>query len=661
MKKIVCYLILTCTAFHCIDAKFYGKTGMTDLYERIYVQTDKQLYLAGEPVLMKFVTTNAEQIPLVFSKIAYAELVNNSVALIQIKVELNNGTGSGQMLLPSDLPSGYYRLIAYTQFMRNEGAEVFFEKNIAVMNTFQSGYHPVEDDSENKHEIADIETDDNQTEKTDTNEALITYLNEQQKNLDSLLQVLQQYSFDDELKMIGENFESTLARLKNIAMTNTFQSDYQKPAGVELKTGQVISTAEETDSYIISLQTDQLTYTIRERGELIITDLPENIHTLSVSITGKEWIPVKESNASLFRKNESKKNTEFTGKFPLEYEGHIITGRIIDNETGISPETNLEADKINVLPAIAFPGDEIRFFSGQINKTDKSIRFFTSGNSGTKEIATVMYNAGEKYRIDIQSPFVNRFEPVEMPVLRFDSSYYRQLLARSVALQVFRYFSEDRASETQYISQSYIKKKPSWTYRLDDYTRFSTMPDVFTELITNARFRRNSGKQELSVAIRRGSSYSYGFLPLVLLDGVPVSDHDLMYNYDPLLVERINIYDDSYVLGTFLFDGIIEFITYRRLHQNLSLNKSSQIISYESPQLPYRSDTPDYSKEKNRQSLIPDGRHTLVWNPDVHSGGQTSVCLPFDTSDLTGEFQATVEGITEDGEIIFATTYFKVE
>ena len=235
------------------------------------------------------------------------------------------------------------------------------------------------------------------------------------------------------------------------------------------------------------------------------------------------------------------------------------------------------------------------------------------------------------------------------------------MLARSVALQVFRYFSEDRASETQYISQSYIKKKPSWTYRLDDYTRFSTMPDVFTELITNARFRRNSGKQELSVAIRRGSSYSYGFLPLVLLDGVPVSDHDLMYNYDPLLVERINIYDDSYVLGTFLFDGIIEFITYRRLHQNLSLNKSSQIISYESPQLPYRSDTPDYSKEKNRQSLIPDGRHTLVWNPDVHSGGQTSVCLPFDTSDLTGEFQATVEGITEDGEIIFATTYFKVE
>ena len=614
MKKYICCIILICIAFHSFA-----------LQERIYVQTDKHLYLAGEQVLMKFVTTNDEQIPLVFSKIGYAELVKDSLALIQIKVELNGGTGSGQMFLPADLPTGYYRLIAYTQFMRNEGAAIFFEKNIAVMNTFQSGYQPAERETE---------------------------------------------------------------------------------------TGRTVSAAPKTDSYIISSQTDKSTYTTRERGVLSITGLPGNIHTLSVCIAGKDWISVNQSpvakskeseteNEALYRvylanmkkaedtgeafvengviffpgmkddfkqtpsKNQitqdDKKQPELLVKFLPEYEGLIITGKLIDNETGRSPETNQEVGKINILSAIAFPGDEIRFFSGQINEKDNSIRFFTSGNSGTKEVVTLVFNSGEKYRIDVQSPFVNRFEPKQIPVLRLDSAYYGQLLARSVALQVFRYFSEDRSSETGNVSQSYIKKKPSLIYRLDDYTRFATMPEVFTEFITNVRFRRNSGKQELSVAIKKGSSYVYGSVPLVLLDGVPVLEHELIYSYDPLLVEKIQIYDNPYVLGGYVFDGIIELTTYRRIRQNLNLNRASQIISYEGPQLPYRLDVPDYSKEINRQSLIPDGRHTLLWNPDVRSVGQTSIRLPFDTSDLTGEFQATVEGITKEGTIIFATAVFQVE
>jgi len=150
-------------------------------------------------------------------------------------------------------------------------------------------------------------------------------------------------------------------------------------------------------------------------------------------------------------------------------------------------------------------------------------------------------------------------------------------------------------------------------------------------------------------------------MPLVLLDGVPIADHDAIYNYDPLAVERINIYYGPCVLGGYLFDGIVELTTYRRLHADLKLNRSSQILTYEGPQLPYKLDTPDYSDEKNRQSRMPDGRHTLLWNTDVRTDGKPSIRVPFDTSDLTGEFQATVEGITKDGEIFFASSFFKVD
>ena len=571
-----------CILWICIagNVTLFGNVGKDDLRERVYVQTDKHLYLAGEPVLMKLFTTDPKQIPLTFSKVAYVELVADSVARLQIKVELADGAGSGRMLLPADLPTGYYRLIVYTQFMRNEGAEVFFEKYIAVLNTFQSGYNPVEEDMKTEYHF-----------------------------------------LPDTPRSYGEN-----------------------------------------ENREFSLQSDKETYTTRTHGELIINGLPQNIHTLSVSIAGKELIPVAESDtkpdelyqAYLTNTKQTKQTTEFDDNFLPEYEGHIVTGKIIDNQTGAEG-----VDNNLLVPALSFPGDGIRFFPGQKTKTG-DVRFFTTGISEMKEIATVVYDADNKYRIDVQSPFVSRFVPKPMPALYIDSAYYGQLLERSVALQVFHYFSDD-PSANRNISEPFFKMKPSQTYLLDEYTRFTTMREVFIEFIIGARFRRADGKWRFSTFVKTGDNYTYGTAPLVLLDGVPITDHDVIYNYDPLVVERINIYYGPCNVGGYLFDGIIELTTYRRIHQELNPGKSTQISSYDGPQLYKRFDTPDYSNDQNRQRRMPDSRQTLLWNPDVRTEGKTSIRFPFDTSDLTGEFQATVEGITKDGKFIFATSIFKVE
>jgi len=585
MKRYICCIILAGIAFYhltpCPSPQERGEL----LRERIYVQTDKHLYLAGEPVLMKFLTTDSKQIPLVFSKVAYAELVADSIAQLQIKVALTNGTGTGMMQLPADLPTGYYRLIAYTQFMRNEGADVFFEKNIAVLNTFQSGYNP----------------------------------------------------------------STPISPVRN------FTEDGVPFSWERLEVG-----------------LDKTTYTRRNHGELTINGLPENIHSLSVTIAGKDLVPNVETGLSLFQKNQTKNQTIISqiDYFP-EFEGHIITGKIVENEeltnmkstpTEPAPVDDLQENEAKIsntiFPVLAFPGEEIRLFAGQKSNTG-DVWFFTSGISGMSEIATSVYNTGEISRVDIQSPFVTRFAPKQMPELHIDSAYYRQLLSRSVALQVFRYFSDD-PSENRNIPKPHFKMKPSISYPLDEYTRFTTMREVFIEFIAGARFRRNAGKQEISVFTKRGLTYIWGTAPLVVLDGVPITNHDLIYNYNPLSVEKINIYYGPCALGGYRFDGVVELITYRRLHADLNLPKSTQIITYEGPQLPFQLDTPDYS-EKNQRIWTPDSRHTLLWNPDVKTEGNTTLRLPFDTSDLTGEFQATVEGITKDGKIVFTTSSFRVE
>ena len=655
MKRFICYILLT--------AIISASAEALPLRERIFVQTDKHLYLAGEPILMKFVTTDTELIPLAFSRVAYAELVNDSVSLVRIMVELNNGAGTGRMLLPADLPTGNYRLIAYTNFMRNEGAGVFFEKNIAVINTFLPG---------------------------------------------------------------------------------TFLS-----SSMPVETKPEISV-EKCDAGTVILQTDATIYTTRTRGELTVSGLPENIHTLSVSIAGKDFVPAAHSVASLFRNNRMKQSTEFSGEFIPEYEGHIITGRIIENQieslvmsepfsvespaigtidnlenqniaeppvitessrsfsfdefarsttlhefftdarlrrntTGkqemqalprggnhldVVPDLDHEATfnndlpeshaaRIMAAPAIAFPGTGIRFFAGQTSETG-NVRFFTSGISGTREAATVVFNTGEQYRLDILSPFVAQHVVRQMPALQVDSVYYRQLLERSVALQVFRFFEDDNL-ENQNVSPPHLSFEPSRTYPLDEFTRFATMREVFIEIVPGARFRRNAaGNREMQILTRRGANLEFG-TPLVLLDGVPVLDHEAIFNYDPLSVEIINLYFGPFSMGGLRFDGIIEFLTYNRSHQNLNLNRASRVMSYVAPQMPFQFHAPDHSAENSRRSRVPDARHTLLWNPNIKTDGKTTITIPFDTSDLTGEFQVTVKGITKDGKFVFATAFFKVE
>ena len=95
-----------------------------ELYERVYVHTDKTCYLAGEEVWLKFYTIDTHFRPSSFSKVGYIEISNTERPKAQLKLALDNGSGSGKVKIPTDAPSGIYELTGYTRYMRNEGEKV---------------------------------------------------------------------------------------------------------------------------------------------------------------------------------------------------------------------------------------------------------------------------------------------------------------------------------------------------------------------------------------------------------------------------------------------------------------------------------------------------------------------------------------------------------
>jgi hypothetical protein len=107
--------------------------------EKIYLQTDKSFYISGEIMWFKSYVVDAMRNHFFsLSKVAYVELINReSKPVIQGKILLQKGTGSGSFFIPLSLPTGSYKIRAYTNWMKNFGADYYFEKNITIVNTMK--------------------------------------------------------------------------------------------------------------------------------------------------------------------------------------------------------------------------------------------------------------------------------------------------------------------------------------------------------------------------------------------------------------------------------------------------------------------------------------------------------------------------------------------
>jgi hypothetical protein len=121
-----------------IQAKFQDY-AVRHLQEKIFVHTDKDFYLTGETLWFKIYDVDGTfHKPMAINKIAYVEIISNEkLAVIQTKIDMDNGTGHGSLKLPEVLP-GNYTLRAYTRWMRNYGPSVFFEKVITIADPRQT-------------------------------------------------------------------------------------------------------------------------------------------------------------------------------------------------------------------------------------------------------------------------------------------------------------------------------------------------------------------------------------------------------------------------------------------------------------------------------------------------------------------------------------------
>ncbi|KIA91021.1 hypothetical protein OC25_23650 [Pedobacter kyungheensis] len=105
-------------------------------FEKTYLQTDRVYYSTGETVWFSAYLVNGKSTSLTgTSNNLYVELVSSQSVLLDSKtIRMDGGLGKGDFELKDSIPSGWYNIRAYTNWMRNFGNDFVFQKRIYVSN-----------------------------------------------------------------------------------------------------------------------------------------------------------------------------------------------------------------------------------------------------------------------------------------------------------------------------------------------------------------------------------------------------------------------------------------------------------------------------------------------------------------------------------------------
>ena len=139
MRKISLILIYTGLSFLLPDAlsgQAAEKGGLHDCpRETVTMHFSHECPFTGEVLWFKVYCTILGFEGKHLSSLCFVELVSNeNISVIRKKIGLSGGEGSGELLIPGNIPTGIYYVIAYTNWMKNFGEGSFFRKKILIVN-----------------------------------------------------------------------------------------------------------------------------------------------------------------------------------------------------------------------------------------------------------------------------------------------------------------------------------------------------------------------------------------------------------------------------------------------------------------------------------------------------------------------------------------------
>ena len=534
--------------------------------ERLFVSTDRQVYLAGDAVWCSLTCLDGNGRLSNESAVSYLELVSKDGTACTAKIGLLEGRGAGSFRIPVTTPTGVYRLIAYT-----------------AVNAAEEGL------------------------PWQAGSRLLTVFN--------------------------TTSAARVAGGVELMDRNAYES--LEPA----------ATAPEGSL--------ELSMRIRlPKGTPTVLNLHNPGSAASVSLSVHhvdDLVPAAQENTPESFLKALPASVRLYKEVTPENDGEIVSARlrgtIIRDENDISYAT------------LSTAGSPSNLYIGRSEGGDR-IRFYTSNIYGNQEIVceVAQLDRQEGY-IDFESPFVHPTAG-NLPKLQLSVAQRSDLTARKAALRGEKALRIDTL--TSYMAHRedlLLSSIAMHRYHLDDYTRFPSVQEILVEILPEVRMRREKGKPvfELTVSDALKKRFERTDNIVVMMDGVVISDLELLLDFDAMLLEDIEIYDQSFVVGKVPVSGIVNFISKKNYVTALHFPANVRVVDFQGVAYPvaYNGAVPPGESQDLRQ--------LLYWHPILNLDASSDYRIELTTPGYAGRFKAVAEGFTADGTPVYQELTFEVE
>jgi hypothetical protein len=193
--------------------------------------------------------------------------------------------------------------------------------------------------------------------------------------------------------------------------------------------------------------------------------------------------------------------------------------------------------------------------------------------------------------------------------------------------------------------------KPDIELVLADYLSLPEMEEVFFELLPNVSLKKRMSSYEISISDRVDDD-PLKLIPTLLIDGVIINDPSMIADLDPETVDRIDVVKEQYLVGDYLFSGIVNVITKSADFSCVPLPDYMVRFPYKVIDRDLSFSAPDYTSSEIRNNHIPDYRNTLYWNPSLTPDRNGKVRIEFWTADVVSEYDIKIQGTDSNGNFL---------
>jgi len=317
-----------------------------------------------------------------------------------------------------------------------------------------------------------------------------------------------------------------------------------------------------------------------------------------------------------------------------------LTGKIVDKESRepVAGETVL----------FSVP-DTIPQINYAITEADGEFLFEVDGYYGTQNVILQTLSKDRKLEIILHPNLLE--PPLKIPFYLSEelekSEFVTLSVKRTIVSNAYNVTEVTAKTTTSFKYPFY--GKPSNIVIPDRYVDLNDFEEINKELLPLCRIKKE--KNSATLKIYDPDNFITFESPWVIVDGVPVFDIKLLFPFNSQKILRIETQTQTRCYGGLYIDGALSVFTREGNYANLPLPVNA--IRNEFSTFHHQQEYVNWDGKK--ESLFPDFRDVLYWNPDVAptSGENTQTVQG---SCEKGNYVAIAQAMDEDG-IIYRSVY----